>query len=177
MQWIWKYRFHLVAWSVMITYLLNANALYTALFLTQGKPVRDAGLPPQETGEVIFAIDAFEETVVQGEEVYRISGWVFAPDLSASGAYHKKIVLHSARENVVFAAETVTRPKLNDALARYAMDVSKAGFSAYIARAALKRGDYRIGFLLEDPQGQTRVYALVDRSISREANQLRLVGQ
>jgi hypothetical protein len=175
MKWIKKNKVHLIVWLIMIVYLLSASQIYSTFFLKNGKPLDRMQQLPAENAEVVFHIDKFETITFDGQEVYEIAGWVFAPTDSNSAQYRKKIILHSVNENLIFPTDIILRKDLNPALSQYSMDLHNAGFDSLISKDALRPGNYRIGFILEDEQGKVKVFKMLNSYIERLPNGLRLI--
>lgn len=175
MKWVWKNKTHLLIWAVLLIYLLTARDLYTAFFLRDGKPIAEAALPGEEFGNIVMNVDRLQAGYYDGEDLYILSGWVFDPTIKDSGQFRKKLVLHSAREDLVFLADSLYRSDLNNALPQYEMDLSRAGFQVVLSKDVLRMDNYRIGFILEDADGNRRTYRFVDKYIEREPNNLRFI--
>jgi len=177
MRWLWKHKIHFLIWAVFGVYLLSASQLHTSFFLKNGKPLDGAVVLPDETGEIRYYVDELRPIYYEGEEVYMLKGWVFAPDIAQSPEYRKKLLLHSVGRDFVFEAGTVSRADLNQGMPQYSMNLDSAGFQVMIAKDVLPRDNYKIGFILEDEQGRVRVYRMVDEYIEREPNRLRFIGE
>ncbi|MBE0696394.1 MAG: hypothetical protein IH586_05675 [Anaerolineaceae bacterium] len=175
MQWLKKNRVHLLIWAILFVYLLTSNQIYTTFFLKNGKPLKGFASLPAEKSEVRFSIDRLEPIIYEGEELYKIHGWVFVPQDENSPNYRKKIVFHSVSEDLVFQAEVYPRPDLNKVLTEYKMTLDNSGFTALISKNALKLENFRIGFILENEQGDVMAYRLVNVQIERQRNGLRLI--
>lgn len=176
MRWLWKNKVHVLIWGIFVIYTLVSSDLYTAIFLKHGKPLTGSANLPAEMGEIHLMVDELRVSVYEGEEVYLLSGWVFAPGIPESGSFKKKLVLHSTHEDLVFPAETVVRKDLTNVFSQYEMNLDEAGFRVMITKHALEIDNYRIGILLEDSDGTPRAYRLLDRYIQREPNRVRYVG-
>lgn len=177
MRWLWKNKIHFLIWALFGVYLLSASQIYTSFFLKNGKPLQGVELPAEETGEVRHYVDELEPVYYEGEEVYMLKGWVFAPEIADSPDYKKKLVLHSVNRDLIFDATNVPRMDLNPAMPKYKMKLDNAGFHVIIAKEVLPRDNYKIGFILEDDQGRVKVYRMVNQFIEREPNRLRFIAE
>jgi hypothetical protein len=177
MHWLWKNKVHLVIWAVFIIYLLTASQIYAKFFLKNGKPLPGPAALPAEKGSVQFFLDDLSPYHDKGETVFMLTGWVFSEEFQESGIYQKKIVLHSSKEDLIFPTEIVDRPDVAEHFSSLHMDLVNSGFRVFISKDVLKIDNYRIGFLLEDANGDVKVYRLVDQYIQREPNGLRPVAQ
>lgn len=176
MKWLWKNKAHLLVLAVCAVYLLSASQIYAAFFLKGGKPQERLASLPAEKGEVKFSVEAVDAIYYDGEDLYELDGWVFDPAIADSPQFKKKVVLHSVSENLVYPAEIVKRNDLAKGLPMYInMDLTQAGFRILVAKDALKIGNYRIGFILEDEQGNVRAFRMVNAYLEREPNRLRLI--
>jgi hypothetical protein len=175
MKWVWKHKVHFLIWAVLIVYLLTATRLYVAFILRNGKPIQEAALPEAQFGTIVLNVDRMETTFYDGENLYVMSGWVFDPAIAESGSFRKKLVLHSAGEDLVFPAYSLNRVDLNGALPQYNMDLYQAGFQVFISKDVLRTDNYQIGFLLEDETGARRTYRLAGKYIERKPNGLRFI--
>ncbi len=176
MKWLWKNKVHLLVLAIAAIYLLSANRIYAAYFLKNGKPAERMASLPAQKGDLKFNFDTMDTIFYDGEDLYEVDGWAFDPAIADSPQFQKKIVLHSVDENLVYPAEIVKRNDLAKGLPMYkSMDLTQAGFRILVAKDALKIGNYRLGFILEDDQGNVRDVHMVDAYIEREPNRLRLI--
>lgn len=176
MRWFWKNKVHFLVLGIFAVYILTANQLYAALVLKHGKPLPGETSLPSENVELLAYVEDFKSITYEGEEVYELSGWVFAPGVPGSGQFQKKLVLHSTHGNLIFQADPVYRTDLNEVFSKYGMNLDKAGFRVLISKYVLSIDNYKFGFILEDPESGRQVYEMLDWYIQREPNQLRYVS-
>lgn len=176
MKWIRKNKIHIFIWGIFIAYLLFANQLYTTFFMKSGKPLDGPVALPAQSGKIVMNVDGLNPTNFEGQDLYVLYGWVFAPDVAGSADCKKKLVLHSADDDLVFEMSSIAREDLNKALPQYQMDLTNGGFEVLIAKETLNINNYKMGFLLEDEQGRVCAFQMVDKYIQREPNKLRFVG-
>lgn len=176
-NWLWKNRIHALVFILLAGYLFSANFWYVTFFLKDGKPLRPSPEIPNQTVEMVLKITDYDSRLHDGQELYEIRGYVFAPGIPGSTDYKKTLILHSTRDNLFFAADKEYRQELSKKFPEYQGDINQAGFHLLISKDVLKRDNYRLGFLLEAPDGSTRVYQWFDTYIQREPNRLRLIGE
>lgn len=176
MRWLWKNKVHFLVLGVFVVYCFTASKLYATFFLKHGKPIQGKVSLPSENVEIIANIDNWSKTIYNGEEVYEVMGWVFAPGVPDSGNYQKKLVMHSAREDIFFQTEVRKRANLSEKFPQYNMELENAGFRVLISKDSLRVDNYKLGFILENVASGRRILSMVDIYIEREPNNLRLIG-
>ena len=165
---------HLVILLTLALYLGLFPTVYMTSSLRVGMP-DFLEVPMPDESELLYGVSGLEPVSFEGEAVYRLEGWAFAPGSSVSpGDFAKQVVLlELGLEPYVIDAETLARVDVTEAFASLARDLDQAGFRVYISALGLPPGRYRLGILYSHPK-VGRLFGLTSKYILRTPNTMQL---
>ncbi len=169
-----KYRFHLLIWAVMLCYLAAAPALYAEFILRNGKPVSLNQELPEPTTEALGEANRLDPTSLNGQNQYNLWGWAFIKGEEDQTIYERFVVLRSNTRTYFFSTEIISFPQVQTLFPYLDQDVTETGFSTYLAKEAIARGTYRVGFLFRHKSTADAFYIETNKVMVKTANQLKL---
>lgn len=132
-------------------------------------PPRAFPAKAKESNRIVYYVD---EMTVNARSAY-INGWAAIPgERSQRGKLH--VVLRSRTETLMFAAVTVTRPDVATGNKQPGWEL--AGFRFARRRDRLPRGDYQVGFLINEGGRSEYVMTAHRLNLTGEGNALLATG-
>jgi len=168
-------RVQLILFALLGIYLIIAPTIELKYFLTQGKPVELPGSIPESEDLINSGVDGSKETVIEGEKLYKINGWSFLTVATDLADYDIYLVLRSEKRDYVFQTTPTGRRDIPRVFPEFNLDLKNSGFNVYIAKEALRVGDYQVCFLYINKETGQRYFQETDRHIIRTPNRLELV--
>lgn len=169
-----KYRFHIMIWLFMLGYLTFAPYLYVRFVLKNGKPIQFQEKLPAATDLISFWVDRADPFFFQGELLYDLWGWAFLREESDQSQYERFIVLQSDAREYYFPVQIKERTDVQEAFPDLTIDIRSSGFSAFIAKDAIRPGSYHIGIIFRHQSGNFIYLVVTENVLVRTANQLQL---
>lgn len=166
------YHKHLLILVLLGIYLAAANSVYIQFILKNGKPIRVEGALPAESSEVTYKLAEMRAVRVDGEDVYELKGFAFDSTTPAAD-YTITVVLVSGEKQYAFKTRAPEFPSLIRSSKLYQQGMDDAEFRALISRRVLDSGVYRIGILLEEKNGEGRLFTYTGGTVRKTANTLR----
>ena len=167
-----RYRFHILLWIVMVTYLIIGPDLYALFVLTNGKAVHLNQELPAPTKDIQFNLDRLDPIKYSGQDLYYILGWSFYLGDKEQAMYDRYLVLQSDTKTYFFPTEINQRTDLNKHFTDINIDLLYAGYSALISKDVIRPGKYHLGILFKYRLGNEIYYYESNYMVTRTANHL-----
>lgn len=167
---------HIALWVGMLLYLVVANDLYVHFFLKNGKPILVNSQLPAESAQINGYVDLFEPIVYEGQNLHSLVGWAFSSiDTTLRPEdYDRQVVLISPQRNYYFNMQTYPRPDVQAAFQSLGMELTNAGYHAYISQEALAPGVYQIGFVFHNMQDGSIYYSRTNKYLICTPNRIQI---
>jgi hypothetical protein len=171
---IHKYWFHVLIWSLMLLFLAFGPKLVGLLRSPEGLPVKLSVSLPEPNLKIKSNIETVKTNFSIGVESYQVNGWAFLFASTDSSRYDRFLVLKSAEQTLFFSVSNINRPDVQSAFSGSGLSVQNSGFSTLISPDALVPGTYRLGFLFQDHLDGSLEFGLSNGILQRTPNTLRL---
>lgn len=131
---------------------------------------------PEKTDQVKYFVDGLSKIENQVDS-YHLIGWAFSirDQNQPTNIFETNIVLFDQSKSYVYEAKSTTRQDVVDAFKELGMEIVKPGYQATLFTDQLLDGDYCIGILLTNKQGETDQFIVSNKIISKNASTLELL--
>jgi hypothetical protein len=165
---------HILIWLMMIFYFFTGSSLYTHFILANGKPVEFAQGLPLTTDQIKYGVDSLNSIKVNGQDLYKLSGWSFYLNDPDQDKYTRYVVIQSNSKTYFFTTQSQDRVDVQRAFNNLNLNLRNSGYSTIISKDVIRPGRYQIGILFEDNSQNAVYYIITNKILVRTPNYLRL---
>ncbi len=159
------------------TYLVFADYIFQVLIKMSREARSVKRELPQETNNIKFHIDRVKNVILGWKDALTIRGWVFKENVKET---HREVylVLKSKTSTLIFDIEDDNRQR-RDISYNYniADEIDNHGFELRIPVYRLRKGPYKIGFIIEDKTGTYYTLSDTKLRIPRNTIQTKQISQ
>lgn len=159
----------------MSIYVICVHGIYTLFFLSEGKPVKPTPHLPVPSERIKSGIDIMEQTIINGNSVFRLEGWAFLQQEPQQANYERWIIFQSDSRTYSFPTKITMDQNIQKIFPDTGIDLSNSGFYSDISIDFIKPGIYTIGFLYRQPSNEISYYSLSNKMLMRTPNTVKLV--
>lgn len=159
---------YIIILSLFVTYLLFADYFFTSVLQVDNECARVLLDLPDKTGDIKMHFSRLDEWKIKWKDMIYLEGWAFL--VSQKMEKNRYIVLYSQDTYYVFGVKDLMIRR--DVADYFNIDNIYTGFTALIAKDAIKEGVYYLGMIIEDETG--KYIAFTNNILTKKNNKVSL---
>lgn len=168
-----RYSAHVLVALALLIYLISANYIFCCLLKVDGEAQICSINIPEETGNIIYAIDIVEKHQFDWKEVITIRGWSFieGEDACNSSTY---IVIKTETERYIFDTRMETKPGITQHFEDMQLNLDESGFYSNIPLERIPDGKHQIGIMISRNDADSTSYILTNTYIIKKGKYIEI---
>ena len=160
----------IIAWLIVLGYLVFGPVIHTYLLRREGRPSRYAIdlISIASKKEARGYLDRITPYLEQ-PDIFEVIGWGFSMMTPAepTDVYITHLLVFSNARRYVFETQPNQRASINDTHKNLGLTIVNPGFTGLINKHAIRDGAYCVGIVLTHPENQTSQIILVDKVLRK----------